>query len=78
MSRILFRTARLESLPSAVLRVPREFRESDERMCKNIGVPQEIGAVAMAKLWKRPFSAERDRRAGPGANAQHKGRLHGN
>ena len=31
--------------------------------------------AAMAKLWKRTFVAERDRRAGPDANAQRKGQI---
>jgi transcriptional regulator with XRE-family HTH domain len=59
----------------AASRVLLTFRESDERMCKNIGVSRETGATAMDELWGRPFSAERDHRAGPGANAQHRGQI---
>ena len=51
------------------------LRESDMRMCKSIGVDLAIGAAAMDKLWGRPFSAERDHRAEPGANAQRKGQI---
>lgn len=60
------------------------FREADERFCKNIGRDQPqmtaedrayYGSVAMAKLWGRTFVAERDRRAGPDANAQRRGQV---
>jgi transcriptional regulator with XRE-family HTH domain len=47
--------------------------ETDYRMCRNIGVDRETGVAAMVRLWGRPFSAERDRRAGPDANAQRRG-----
>ena len=50
-------------------------RESDTRMCKSIGVDPGTGVAAMVKLWGKPFSAERDRRAEPGANAQRKGQI---
>lgn len=60
---------------AAAGRVLMLFRESDERMCRNLGVTPEAGALAMADLWGRPFSAERDRRAGPGANAQKRGQV---
>jgi transcriptional regulator with XRE-family HTH domain len=59
-------------LRSAVLR---DFSESDARMCKNIGVDQVLGAAAMAALWRRTFTAERDNRAGPDANAQRRGQI---
>ena len=51
------------------------LRESDVRMCKRIGVDPAIGADAMRKLWGRSFSAERDRLAESGANAQRKGQI---
>lgn len=47
----------------------------DMRMCKSIGVDLGTGAAAMDKLWGRPFSAERDSRAEPDANAQRKGQI---
>jgi hypothetical protein len=53
----------------------RDFSESDARMCKNIGVDQVLGAAAMAALWRRTFTAERDHRAGPDANAQRRGQI---
>jgi transcriptional regulator with XRE-family HTH domain len=56
-------------------RVFTDFHESDARMCKNIGVEPEAGAAAMAALWKRPFSAERDRRSEPDDNAQRRGQI---
>jgi hypothetical protein len=55
--------------------VLRDFSESDARMCKNIGVDQVLGAAAMAALWRRTFTAERDNRAGPDANAQSRGQI---
>jgi transcriptional regulator with XRE-family HTH domain len=51
------------------------FSEADARMCRNIGVTPERGAAAMAKLWRRTFSAERDHRAEPDANAQRRGQI---
>ncbi|AGB26290.1 hypothetical protein Mycsm_06131 [Mycobacterium sp. JS623] len=61
-----------QGLRSAVLR---DFSESDARMCKNIGVSEVLGATAMAALWRRTFTAERDHRAGPDANAQRRGQI---
>ena len=61
--------------PSLYVQVLNALRESDTRMCKRLGVEAEIGAAAMAKLWGKPFSAERDHRAEPGANAQRKGQI---
>lgn len=57
------------------LRVDRTLREADVRMCKSIGVDRELGALLMARLWGRPFSAERDQRAEADANAQRKGQI---
>lgn len=56
-------------------RVYGDFREADERLCKKLGVSPEVGAAAMARLWEQTFVAERDQRAGPGANAQKRGRV---
>jgi transcriptional regulator with XRE-family HTH domain len=61
--------------PDLRLGVLRDFSESDARMCKNIGVDQVLGAAAMAALWRRTFTAERDHRAGPDANAQRRGQI---
>jgi transcriptional regulator with XRE-family HTH domain len=52
-----------------------ECRESDTRLLRSIGVTPERGTAAMAELWGHTFSAERDRRAGPDANAQRKGQV---
>lgn len=54
-------------------RVRSDFRESDERLCKKIGIEPDLGAAAMAKLWKRTFTAKRDELAGPEANPQRRG-----
>lgn len=61
--------------PQLHLRVLGDFVETDERVCKRLGVPTDVGAAAMAKLWRRTFTAERDHRAGPGTNAQHRGQV---
>jgi transcriptional regulator with XRE-family HTH domain len=61
--------------PTLHVRVLNDFLEADARICKSIGVEPDIGAAAMAKLWKRTFVAERDRRAGPDANAQRRGQV---
>ena len=51
--------------PELIARVLGDFVETDARLCKRIGVQPDVGAAAMAKLWRRTFTAERDRRAGP-------------
>ncbi|ORJ52596.1 helix-turn-helix domain-containing protein [Mycobacterium simiae] len=61
--------------PEFRLSVLKDFRESDARMCKNLGVDQVLGATAMAALWGHPFTVERDKRAGPNANAQRRGQI---
>jgi hypothetical protein len=60
---------------SDVVGLPGTLRESDMQTCKSIGVDLGAGAAAMAKLWSKPFSAERDTRGEPGANAQRKGQI---
>jgi transcriptional regulator with XRE-family HTH domain len=73
-----------EQLPQSVrrnldphdwLRVKMTLRESDTRMCQTIGIDRELGAALMTKLWNKPFSEERDHRAGSNTNAQHKGQI---
>jgi transcriptional regulator with XRE-family HTH domain len=49
------------------------FREADRRMCQSLGVDADTGRDAMLRLWNKPFTAERDRIAEPGANAQRLG-----
>jgi transcriptional regulator with XRE-family HTH domain len=61
--------------PHGWLRVKMTLRESDTRMCKAIGVDRELGAALMTQLWGKPFSEERDHRAGSDTNAQHKGQI---
>jgi hypothetical protein len=53
----------------------RGFRESDERMCKRLGITPEQGVEAMGRLWGHSFSTERDLRAGPAAKPQRKGQI---
>jgi hypothetical protein len=61
--------------PKLHLRVLFDFVETDERVCKRLGVTPDVGAAAMAMLWRRTFTAERDRRAGSDANPQHRGQV---
>ena len=61
--------------PASWLDVDHEFHESDARICKSLGISREIGVAAMALLWKSTFVAERDRLAGPDANAQRRGQI---
>jgi hypothetical protein len=61
--------------PKLIARVLGDFVESDERMCKRIGVDHDAGAAAMAMLWGRTFTAERDRQAGSDAKPQHRGQV---
>lgn len=49
--------------------------ESDSRLLKNMGAEPSSAFAAMTELWGRPLSAERDARAGTGANAQRKGQI---
>jgi hypothetical protein len=42
---------------------------------RSLGVDQYLGAAAMAALWRRTFTVERDHRAGPGSNAQRRGQI---
>jgi hypothetical protein len=58
-----------------IARMLLDFLETDQRMCKRLGVTAEVGAAAMVKLWGRTFTAERDRRAGPDAKPQHRGQV---
>lgn len=52
-----------------------EFREADTRVCRQLGITPQRGAAAMGSLWAHTFSAERDLRAEPGANAQRRGQI---
>ncbi|MGC2380732.1 MAG: hypothetical protein WA622_27025 [Mycobacterium sp.] len=56
-------------------RVLNEFRESDKRICKSLGVDPDAGAAAMALLWKKTFTAKRDEQAPPDAKAQRRGHI---
>jgi hypothetical protein len=55
--------------------VERGLLEADYRMAHSVGIAPEIAAATMQELWGRSFTAERDRRAGPDANPQKRGRI---
>jgi hypothetical protein len=48
---------------------------TEEKMRKSLGISSDALATWSQTLWKRSFSEERDRRAGPGANAQKRGQV---
>lgn len=61
--------------------VRQNLLEADYRMLRSLGLKLDEDGVldeavrAMADRWGRSFTAERDRRAGPDANAQKRGRI---
>lgn len=57
------------------IRVLNDFRESDRRMCKSLEVNSDDGAWAMASLWGKTFTAQRDELIPPGAKAQRRGHV---
>lgn len=67
---------RLHDVPKgATLRLSGEFGEPEQRLGRDLGLDDWRLAAEMLFLWQRTYSAERDERAGPGANAQKKGRV---
>ena len=62
-------------LPKGVADVIRLSGLTEERLARRLGVTREQLAAASFRLWQKSFSAERDRRAGPDANQQKKGRV---
>ncbi len=53
----------------------RSFLDVDYRAAAELGLEPDRAAAAMAKLWGRSFTDERDRRAGPGVTKQKRGRV---
>lgn len=72
-----------DELPPAVnavktelaLQVQSQSGEAEARMAKALGVHEENLAALSGYLWGQTLSAERNRRAGAGANAQDRGRI---
>ena len=52
-----------------------DYGEPEQLLERDLGVDRDRLVAEMAALWGRSFHAERDRLAGPGANAQKKGRV---
>lgn len=48
---------------------------AEDRLAQRLGVSKSRLAAASSALWGRTFSDERDRRAGPEANAQKRGQV---
>lgn len=61
--------------PSTALLVQLRSGLDEQRLAKRLDVPMDQLARVSARLWGRPFSDERDRIAGPGANAQKRGQV---
>jgi len=76
-------TAELSELPDYLRDMPvtdaREtmdnIGEAEARIAKGLGISALRMRWESAYLWRNSFSAERDRRAGPDANAQKRGRV---
>jgi hypothetical protein len=65
-----------ETVPSGVfLATATAMTEADIRIGRSLGWSREWTAGMMAARWGHPLSIERDRRAGPGANAQRRGQI---
>jgi transcriptional regulator with XRE-family HTH domain len=66
----------LEDVDAKVLAsVERRSGEAEAKIARSLGVERSVVDLASAALWRQTFSAERDRRAGEGANAQKRGRI---
>lgn len=50
------------------------YGEAEQRVARDLGIDRYRMVAECLYLWGRTFSAERDRRAGPAANAQARGR----
>jgi hypothetical protein len=61
--------------PAILAAVIKASGASEERTRKALGISSMLLAGLSAALWKRTFSQERDRRAGPEANAQKRGQV---
>ena len=48
---------------------------TEHRLAQRLGIGTELLASVSSRLWQRPFSEERDRRAGPDANRQKRGQV---
>ena len=68
--------SRLQDAPPtpAIMRMLGEIGEPEERLARELSIDRTRLAAEMLALWRKSFSAERDRLAGPDANAQKKGR----
>lgn len=67
---------RLHGIPKgAVLRMLDKCGEAEERLKREFGLDTSRLCAEMISLWGRTYTAERDERAGAGANAQKKGRV---
>jgi transcriptional regulator with XRE-family HTH domain len=55
--------------------VERQSGEAEAKIARSLGVERSVVDFVSAALWRQTFSAERDHRAGEGANAQKRGRI---
>ncbi|MFH5230280.1 helix-turn-helix domain-containing protein [Antrihabitans spumae] len=67
---------RLESADiSAINLILAQSGIAEERVQKSLHITRPLLAIVSSSLWGQTFSQERDERAGPEANAQHRGRI---
>jgi len=62
-------------LSSASSEIAQRSGETEDRIAKSLGISLMRMNLESAHLWRDAFSAERDRRAGPDANPQKRGRV---
>jgi hypothetical protein len=65
----------IDVTPGQLRRIRHDYGEPEERLARDVDLDRMRLIAEMAALWDQSFSKERDRRAGPGANAQKKGRV---
>jgi len=56
-------------------RVYQALTHGDRRIARELSMSSEAFAVWCSLVWERPFTVERDERAGPDASAQKRGRI---
>ncbi len=68
--------ARLQRVRVGLMRqLRRDYGEPEQLLERDLGLDRDRLIAEMAALWGKSYSAQRDELAGPGANAQKKGRV---
>jgi len=61
--------------PQSLVAAHRASGATEKKVAASLGISPMLLDILSAALWRRSFAAERDRRAGPGAKAQVRGRV---